>query len=314
MPGFQYISAPIIQNNQQTGTVAVSGKNSFTSNSTNLNSPSETLVFPPDLTDGNTRNFYISFYFYQYKRPSVFNPVYTAPIGVIQLPLPSQLIDAQDVSWDTMNFADNPALGASLEAAAKNRDQTIGMQVLNDGLAGLVGTVTGGFEKLVSAGIAKLTGGSAAGAPAAALQFAGLAVNPFLTVLFKSTAFKRHRFSWRFTPNNLKESQRLRTILNKFRYHQLPEVSSYGGVFFDYPDLVTPVITPAGYVYSFKHCVIESASVNFAPGMTPGFHNSSAPNTVELQISLLEVELFRKSDLTDGSDPNYTTNPPGGFS
>jgi hypothetical protein len=269
----------------------------------------QTTVFPGDLIDAtSSRAYFMSFTFYQYQRPSIFQTPFANPQGTIILPLPSQLIDAQSINYKEADFHLNPAIGAALDAQiqVKNSGQSTISQLQNDSTAFLEGLATGGASNLINA-LGQIFG--VQNATALALQTEGVAINPYDTILFTSPTFKRHTFSWIFTATNQTESNTLKYIINKFRYHQLPDTNqAAAGTLLQYPDLVLPVITPAGYMYSFKYCVIESAEVNYAPGQTPGFYaTTNAPISIGLTLRLLEIEYWLKSDLAGNTlDPNYT--------
>jgi hypothetical protein len=94
----------------------------------------------------------------------------------------------------------------------------------------------------------------------------------------------------------------LNYILNKFRYHSMPDVNSTtGGLLLTYPDMCIPKIIPSGYMYDFKQCVIESMVINYAPGDTPALTPKNAPNAVKFTVKLLEIEYWIRSDLQNAS-------------
>lgn len=271
---------------------------SSTYNSNSAYVTNQTYIFPTDLINAPAgRHFYMTFWFYQYQRPSIFVAPNAYPIGNIVLPLPAQLMDKQSVNYTTTPM--NPALGAAIDEATQNYHQSGGL--INSVIAGAGSALAGG-----AAGLAGIELGKISTTTNQLLQIGGLAINPYLTVLFNAPVFKRMTFNWKFTPTNLQESNNLKYILNKFRYHQLPDTnSSLGGTLLQYPDMCIPVISPAGYVYSFKHCVIENAEVNYSPAATPGFSDSNAPSTIELTLQLLEIEYWLKKDFNNTGDPNY---------
>jgi hypothetical protein len=129
---------------------------------------------------------------------------------------------------------------------------------------------------------------------------AGVAANPFLTLLFKSPTFKTHTFSWKLAPNNIEESVQLQKIVNMFRKHMLPSLAnSGGGTLLSYPDIVQVNLFPnEEFLYKFKPCIVESMSVNFAPTSSPSFFkNSNAPTEVQLSINLKEIEYWLQDDV-----------------
>lgn len=260
------------------------------------------IMFPLDLVDpSSNRNFYMAIEFEQYVRRSIFDPPNLKPVGGIRLPIPNELKDDQSVEWGQENLG--TAAGAAMEAAA----QSLNGQRLNSsnfasaaGAAlkgGAGGTAVGGGI----AGINALTPGAPAGA---ALSLAGVAQNPFITMLFKSPKFKRHTFSWRFAPTNSAESIVLRQLINTFRANMLPNLTqASGGTLLGYPNIARVQLYPNDeFLYKFKPCAVENMSVNFAPGNTPAFfRGSNAPVEVSIRLDLVEIEYWLQEHVTGDS-------------
>lgn len=268
----------------------------------------QSLTFPGDLV---SYPFWMSFSFYQYRRPNVgynpnsFNRGITSisqqfmPNGVqgpttgggilnsvgntIRLPLPNQMVDNQEVQY-TEEEAGLTA-GMAINAFQQSGGGGVGAAKAV-GVAALGGLL--GADRLSSSKAAAL-----------ATQMMGVAVNPFLTVLFKSPKFKRHQLSWRLSPTNVKESATLNTILTTFRYNQLPSMSgAAGGALLTYPNIVQiSVSNSSSFLYRFKPAVIESLSINFTPGGQPSFFGrSGTPTEIEIRLSLLEIEYYLQDD------------------
>jgi hypothetical protein len=251
--------------------------------------------YPHDLQNNKGTTFGMIFNFYSYDRPSIYNPPNLNPIGSIVLPLPSELTDKSSLDYSTDNS--ESIIGAATNLAAGKKTVNAENTAKAVGI-GLAAAAQGGISAIVN----KLAGSDVSGK---VLQLAGVAQNPFLTVLFKAPTFKRHTFNWQFIPENSQDTETLKFILNKLRYHSLPDMT--GGIYLTYPDMVKPVIFPRGYMYDFKHCVIESIQINYAPGDTPSFHAGiNAPNAINLTISFLEIEYWLKGDIVGMSTG---TNP-----
>jgi hypothetical protein len=257
------------------------------------------ITFPTDLiASESNRNYYMSFRFSKYRRRSIFERTAFTPTGAsLILPIPNNLTDTQAVSW--ADDGASPAVGAGIEGALKG---------FGDGGGGLMGAI----EATARAGVGATEGAALSAAKGVAdkanipidqvLQMAGVAINPFLTLLFKSPTFKTHTFSWKLSPNNVQESERLRNIISMFRRHMLPAAApSTGGTLLTYPDIVEINLFPnESFLYKFKPCVVESMSVNFAPNAGPSFFkNSNAPTEIQLSINLKEIEYWLQDDVDD---------------
>ena len=264
-----------------------------------LNKPTQTsgigLQFPEDLVAPESgRNYYMTFRFENYRRRSIFDrSSFVATGDSIILPIPNNLVDTQAVSWGDEKA--DPAVGAAIEGALNG----------GGGVNSLLQAATGALEGGAIQGAQKLAGviNSATGVNIPVdqiLQMNGYAVNPFMTVLFQSPAFKTHTFSWKLAPNNRNESENLRQIVSMFRRHMLPGLSgSNGGTLLSYPDIVQINLFPdEEYLYKFKPCVIENMSVNFAPNSGPSFFKqSNAPTEIQFSIQLKEIEYWVQSDV-----------------
>jgi hypothetical protein len=279
--------------------------NAFNPSLTNPYTANSLSLFPNDLPLIDGQLFCILFQFYKYNRPSILVSPTLIPYGGIALPLPADMIDQSALSYSEEQGA--TAVNAALEnfsgASGTNGNVASVIQEFSQAAVG-VGSVASAAA--AQAGVNAISNIAAlSGDPKAAgklLQFAGVAQNPFLSVMFNAPTFKRHVFAWTFIPETSQDTEALNFILNKFRYHSMPDVNtSTGGILLNYPDMCIPVITPAGYMYDFKQCVIEGMSINYAPGDTPSFNTKNAPSAVKLTIKLLEIEYWVKSDLLSGT-------------
>ncbi len=253
------------------------------------------LYFPNDL-GSDKYPYYISFSFRKYERRSIYDRVFLKDTGMIRLPIPNQLVDNNNVDY---SIADQSLIfGAGVENALKET------KAISD-------WSTGQVEQ-----IAQKIGNAAAGLGAGALvglgtnnqtlQLAGLVQNPFLTVMFKSPTFKRHQFSWTLNPANPEESETMRSIINKFKYHQLPDIvfGAAAGTLLTYPDICLVGLYPSSrYLYDFKPCVIESMTVDYSSDGQPAFFGmTDAPVTAKIILNLLEIEYWTKNDILN---PEY---------
>jgi len=254
------------------------------------------LYFPSDL--GSVAHpHYISFSFREYRRRSIFEQPFLEDIGMIRLPIPNNLIDAQEVNY---NQTDNSLIGGAIIENMLTGTKNVADIARNITAAG---RVAGG-------GVAAAAIASAA--PDRLLQLGGLVQNPFLTVLFKSPTFKRYQFSWTLAPDNPQEAEIMANIINKFKYHQLPGLShATAGTLLSYPDMAIVQLFPDDrYLFKFKPCVIEGVTINYTPGGQPSFTSIDSPNLAILTISILEIEYWTKDDVLRSQGISVPTNPP----
>lgn len=259
---------------------------------------STSLVFPKNLSQ---QDFWMSFSFYQYKPRFAGGQTGTdgslTDKGTIRLPLPNMMIDHQDVEYSQEEMG----LLAGAAIAGLTGSNTTLDAIKNIVIGGVSGLGVAGAVKLVNSipetnhNVANIL-----------TQLKGVAINPFLTVMFKSPAFKKHAFRWTLSPSNEDESKTINSIIDTFRFNQLPSrVSASAGTLLAYPNIILLSVSKNDkdyFSYRFKPAVIESFAVNFAPSGQPSFFGSTnAPTQIEIFLSLLEIEYFLQEDLASAT-------------
>lgn len=195
--------------------------------------------------------------------------------GMYRLPLPMQLRD----DFKT-NFNEDTSLGK----IAKN----------------LVGMIPGGNTLL--------------GGGSALQQLTGVLLNEVRFVSMNQPSFKKHTLNWTLSPNNPAEAQTLNKIRYGLQKGSTPKIDeSY--LLLKFPRIYIPFITPnSHYLMKFKPCVIEQVSVSFngmgGHSFYRGMDNESdkAPQSMNLAISLLELEIWVDSDNPGMSNFNMDGN------
>lgn len=159
----------------------------------------------------------------------------------IVLPLPQQIQDAYDVNVQSNQLGSlgAAALGVfqnpgSIDETAKNALQkayNLGSSLGSvDSFSGLTNTLKdiGGqgaqYTSFVSRNILDSLG--IEGLSLAGDLVNGTAVNPHTTLNFDGVNLKQFQFSWELAPRDESESQQLKSIIRKIKYHILPQYSS----------------------------------------------------------------------------------------
>ena len=264
-------------------------------------STSAGLQFPSDMGE-----YYVSFQFREYKRPTPGNIAIPEPAGDIALPLPKDLVENFDLSYST---------GTELGIYGAVADN------LNSGNIG--GNFIGGATYA-----AEIAASSVSDSLTAVLQqrFGALA-NPNISTTFQSPKLRSHKFSWLMAPNNEEESNNIRDIINKFKQAALPNFAHDTTNILTYPQMCQIVLYPWGagktnlkdqpsydpnYMYVFKTCMIESVSVNYAPDALVFFPNQ-APAFIALTVNFIEVEYFTAADFGKAATANTVDIIEGGI-
>jgi hypothetical protein len=131
-------------------------------------------------------------------------------------------------------------------------------------------------------------------------------INPMNVVLFTGMPFRQYSYTWKLSPRNKDESDKIRDLV---RYLQWCSVPAYfaGGVLLDYPHYFQISIHKDGYLQKFQPAVIERINVNYhgqGAFYKRGDSNQSdpAPAEVELQINFKEVVIITKDNLNSGGE------------
>lgn len=245
------------------------------------------LSFPTDLISSDVRRpeYFMSLQFVKYQKRAIHERKSILGQGTVFLPIPNQLNDRTSLSYDNKSIGS--MIGGFTEKATGGTTGAIALGTATEALTRLIGSAPDG-DKILSA----------------ASAVSGLAINPFLTVIFKNPEFKTHRFSWKLMPKNNNDTLMLQRIIETIKYHMLPGLLSSSGVIFEYPEMVQIRIYPSSnHLYMFKPCIIKSLDLNFAPSGGPSFFRSvpGAPTAVEMSMELQEIEYFTKMDFPGGN-------------
>lgn len=265
------------------------------------------LTFPLDLEN---YTFHITFDFRKWMRRSVRDRTFFAAQGNLRLPVPNNMIDNNQVQWGIEG--NNPIAGALIDAAAaKNLAGSTMPQSIDDFVNTSKSLLEGQGSALGSAAattLAQSVFGNPNVGQAGALF--GLAVNPFLTVVFQSPLYKRHSFSWRLSPATPAESEVLVRIHSKFRRHMFPTLTNWaGGTLLNYPDICLVTLYPQDkFLYKFKPCVVTDCVLNYAPNTPAFFNQTQAPVEMIMTINLLEVEYWIGEDVDATWNQNSIPN------
>lgn len=209
----------------------------------------------------------------------------------IYLPMPKQMLDQHSVQFEQKEIgvaAGNIASGLSgaiqsgsmenVYQAAGGAAAALGLNALSDFVKGMTGIQN---------------------ADLAVQAAAGIAPNQFLTVMLKGPQYKKHELSWTLSPKNRAESDAIREIIYVLNDSMAP---GFSAGFFTHPMVVTPKYTNDNVLYKFKPCVIENMAVNYSPSGAPSFYSkTAAPDSVEIRLSLLEIEFWLKGQFTTSS-------------
>jgi len=253
--------------------------------------------------------------------------------GTIRLPMPSNLSTDYNPDYSPADLG--PVAGMALKPAEQGMyglNSMGGASALGQNLAGLVGG-TGLLGGTAGAVTEFLAGSGAAAGVAGAQRVAGnelfgaalkvaggVAVNPHKIVLFTGVNFREHQFSWKLSPKNREESNRIKSIVDSFVYYSHPQYIA-GGLFFKYPEFFNIKFRHPDYLFEMLPSVCKDVRVNFHGQGYPGYIRDSdgrgppAPIEVEISLTFQEIEIVTKDNLNINGGLNtsgtFRTTPGG---
>ena len=155
----------------------------------------------------------------------------------------------------------------------------------------------------LGASLAKLPGAFGAADVSSALSSSsGTALNPFKETVFESVDFRTFAFKYKFFPKNKTESDAVYNIINTFKFHMHPEMSS-GKLFFIYPSEFNISYyfgsEENGYFHKFATCVLESMDVSYGGEQFSSFRDGS-PTEINMSLTFRELEIITKNMIEEG--------------
>ena len=245
----------------------------------------------------DTPPYYFKIDVQTYERKSWREVATVNPVASIVLPIPMNLMDAQSVDWEGEEVG---FLGGSVLNGFSGADASAPVRFIKDAITRTVGQV-------------------APGAVNSALGGQGLAINNYLTMMLKGPTYKRHDFTWTFSPRNDVETETLINIRRLIMDAQAPELY-LGSSFFKYPCIFRlgfhHVDADLGRtLYRFKPAVLTAATFNHTPQGSPAFFSrTKAAAAVTVRMEFTELEFWLKGDYGSGIfSTESETSPYSGF-
>lgn len=278
-------------------------------------------------------------------------------LATIALPIPGNLQTAYNISYtetslgalgrefmDALGGDDNAMKFVTSNAEALGKGAAAGTAVgVLAGAGAIGGALTGAAGGLALKTIMDTAGGDSRNAAvigstligtdplamAAASQF-GVARNPHKVVLFESVGFRKHSFSYQFTPKNRGESNRLKRLIHLFKYHASPGMNptkelqfskinemldnktdfknvtlSGGKHFFKYPEFFKIQFKHPHFLFQIGNSFLTSVDVNYQPAGAPTYardshHDKPAPTQINLSLTFTETDIVTKENISTG--------------
>lgn len=137
---------------------------------------------------------------------------------------------------------------------------------------------------------------------------AGVNINPFREALFESIDYRTFNFKYRFFPKTEIETRNIQNIINTFKFHMHPDLSS-SNLFFIYPsefEIVYYHVDPKTgksrenpYLHRIGNCALTDMAVEYG-GDTFSTFDNGAPTQINLTLTFRELEQLTKREMRQG--------------
>jgi hypothetical protein len=224
----------------------------------------------------------------------------------VALYMPDTLTFTNNQSYTDLSLTGEIAVGASVVSNIKNIKESVDK--------GDYAAFTGQLSPALALAIRNspiLTAGFTA--------VTGKVVNPMLEMIYSSPNFREFRFDFFFYPRSEKEAEEVQNIINRFQFHQAPEIESDSGagfflippsefdIIFYYNGSVNPNIP------KISTCVLQSIDIDYAPNgqfsayevqgeTSPKSGRTGMPVGIRMSLQFKETEIMTKSNFTTVGD------------
>jgi len=150
--------------------------------------------------------------------------------------------------------------------------------------------------------------GAAAGAGGA--QFvkgtvagSGVALNPYMAVMYNSPQFRTHQFSWKLIAKSQKESDAIKDIIYTLKYYSAPGIAEGNRHFFTYPQQFDIDLHYENYLFNIAPSVLTNMEVSYHGEGYPAYHDigggaDKAPVSITLQCTFQETSIVTKETIS----------------
>ena len=225
-------------------------------------------------------------------------------IGSVTLPIPSQLTDTNNVSWNnsTMNDLEMAGIRAGGDIMNSGKPLEAVQKIIDDGLTSLENN-TGNAKTLIQSLILGQLPGINQNMDAILGRFAGQIINPNLELIFGGPTLRQFQYSFRLTPRNDKETQAVRSIIRFFK-QGMSIKENPTNLFLSAPNVFQPrFYNKEGKQHTFintiKKCACTSFTVNYVPDNTFMTLPNSSMTAYEIGMSFQEMDPIIDQDYAE---------------
>ena len=208
------------------------------------------------------------------------------PLAYINLPIPQNVGDNNQINWDSDTLNPLQALGANLALTGMTNPGALFAKMKD--IKGF-GSID---DNLRNAILSKLAG-SAVGADSLMTRATGQILNPNMEVLFNGPNIRSFPFQFTFAPRSMSEAQQVKQIIRTIKKHSAPKGDSGNGFFIKSPDVFILTYKKGGsphpFLNVFKPMALESISMNYTAGNTYSTFHDGTPTIMQMTLQMQEL-------------------------
>ena len=228
----------------------------------------------------------------------------------ILLPMPSNIQDANSVSWgeDKMNAIAAAGVDAAttIMTGFKFEDQNTWTGSAAEAwkkIEGLVPNAQGLITKQLAAEAVNVLGGNVSIDQILARQD-GKIFNPNLELLFNGVSLRDFRFSFKMTPRDEDESKNIIKIIRTLKkYMSAKKDGENEKLYLNTPNVFDLAYMQGGgkhpFLHSFKPCALKSVSVNYTGENVYATYGDGTPISLVMDLNFQEIIPIYQSDYED---------------
>ena len=219
------------------------------------------------------------------------------PLAYINLPIPQNVGDNNQINWDSDTLNPLQALGANLALTGMTNPGALFAKMKD--IKGF-GSID---DNLRNAILSKLAG-SAVGADSLMTRATGQVLNPNMEVLFKGPNIRSFPFQFTFAPRSMSEAQQVKQIIRTIKKHSAPKGDSGNGFFIKSPDVFILTYKKGGsphpFLNVFKPMALESISMNYTAGNTYSTFHDGTPTVMQMTLQMQELNPIYSEHYDEG--------------
>jgi len=220
---------------------------------------------------------------------------------------------------DTLSFDHSQGFGdLQLGNELGGKAAAAGKSLIDGSKEGSVRNKVGDAALVAAAQVAQKAAGGVIGegsAAAGAFLALGGVNNPMLELIYQSPSFREFSYEFMFYPRDEREALEVQNIIERFRFHQAPEIDAGSSGLL----LIPPSQFDIQFYYAGKpnpniptigRCVMTSISVNYAPNGwsayempgedTPALGRTGMPTAIQMTLNFKETVIVTKQAFRTG--------------